>query len=58
MQEYIGKFFDKVSDPRSSRNQLHDFMMLIGTSLLAMLSGIDRSKFMNEILTNYYMNQL
>lgn len=41
MQEYIGKFFDKVSDPRSSRNQLHDFMMLIGTSLLSMLSGIE-----------------
>ncbi len=35
------KCFEKIQDPRSERNQKHPFMMLIGTSLLASLAGID-----------------
>jgi predicted transposase YbfD/YdcC len=35
------KYFENVSDPRSFRNQKHPFNTIIGTSLLASLSGID-----------------
>lgn len=35
------EYFENVSDPRSIRNQRHPFSMLIGTSLLASLAGID-----------------
>jgi predicted transposase YbfD/YdcC len=35
------KYFENVEDPRSSRNQKHPVMMLIGTTLLASLAGID-----------------
>lgn len=48
MEEHIGKFFDEVSDPRSSRNQRHKFTTLIGTSLLAMLSGVDSFSGMHD----------
>lgn len=34
-------YFAQLPDPRSPRNQKHPFMMLIGTSLLASLAGID-----------------
>ncbi len=33
MQEYIGKFFEKVNDPRSPRNQRHNFITLVGSKL-------------------------
>lgn len=35
------KYFENIQDPRSIRNQKHPVMMLIGTTLLASLSGID-----------------
>lgn len=35
------KYFETIQDPRSIRNQKHPFMTIIGTSLLASLSGID-----------------
>ena len=35
------KHFKNIQDPRSIRNQKHPVMMLIGTTLLASLSGID-----------------
>jgi len=35
------KYFEMIEDPRSVRNQRHQFMTLIGTSLLASLCGID-----------------
>lgn len=41
MSIQLGDYFSKVEDPRSLRNQKHPFMMLIGTTLLAFLSGID-----------------
>ena len=40
MQEAL-KYFEKIDDPRSIRNQKHPLIMLIGTSLLASLGGID-----------------
>lgn len=48
MQEYIGKFFNKVIDPRSSRNQRHNFITLIGTGLLSMLSGVESFSGMQD----------
>ena len=39
--EQLLSFFEDVKDPRSNRNQKHPFKMLIGTSLLATLGGID-----------------
>ena len=41
MKEALSSYFSNVSDPRSMRNQRHPFITLIGTSLLAALSGID-----------------
>lgn len=35
------KYFKNIQDPRSIRNQKHSVMMLIGTTLLASLAGID-----------------
>lgn len=40
MVGFMGYFSD-ISDPRSKRNQRHDLEMLIGTTLLAAMSGID-----------------
>ncbi len=40
MQEAL-KYFSDIDDPRSQRNQKHPFMMIIGTTLLASLAGID-----------------
>jgi predicted transposase YbfD/YdcC len=48
MEEYIGKFFNTVSDPRSNRNQRYNLTTLIGTSLLAMLSGVDSFSGMQD----------
>lgn len=42
MQEAL-KYFEKVEDPRSIRNQRHPFMTLTGTTLLGSLAGIDSS---------------
>jgi predicted transposase YbfD/YdcC len=41
MQEIFSNFFSKVEDPRSWKNQIHDFIAIIGTSFCAVLSGID-----------------
>ena len=35
------KYFADIDDPRSPRNQRHPLFMLIGTTLLASLAGID-----------------
>lgn len=35
------KYFSDIDDPRSLRNQKHSLVTLIGTTLLASLSGID-----------------
>jgi predicted transposase YbfD/YdcC len=40
MQETL-KYFSDIDDPRSLRNQKHPLIMLIGTTLLASLAGID-----------------
>lgn len=41
MEDTLGKYFSSLEDPRSLRNQRHPFITLVGTSLLAALSGID-----------------
>lgn len=41
MKETIATYFSNLEDPRSLRNQKHSLISLIGTSLLAALSGID-----------------
>jgi predicted transposase YbfD/YdcC len=53
VEEYIGKFFDNVSDPRSTRNQKYKFTTLIGTSLLAMLSGIESFSGMQDFVDSH-----
>lgn len=40
MQEAL-KYFSDIDDPRSSRNQKHPLITLIGTTLLASIAGID-----------------
>lgn len=41
MKKELANYFTNVEDPRSTRNQKHPFITLIGTTLLAGLSGID-----------------
>lgn len=41
MKEQLKPYFTDVKDPRSVRNQKHPFLTLIGTTLLACLSGQD-----------------
>jgi predicted transposase YbfD/YdcC len=41
MKDLIFPHFEKVEDPRSTRNQRHNFITLIGTTFLSALSGID-----------------
>jgi len=41
MKDTISSYFGGLDDPRSARNQRHPLITLIGTSLLAALSGID-----------------
>ena len=41
MKEILSSYFENLEDPRSLRNQRHPLITLIGTSLLAALSGID-----------------
>jgi predicted transposase YbfD/YdcC len=41
MNDILRPHFSKIEDPRSVRNQRHNFMTLIGTTFLAALSGID-----------------
>lgn len=41
MKDLFHTYFSKVEDPRSIRNQRHNFITLIGTTFLSALSGID-----------------
>jgi predicted transposase YbfD/YdcC len=41
MKEVFLEYFRDIDDPRSLRNQHHPFITLVGTTLLAALSGID-----------------
>jgi hypothetical protein len=41
MKERLSSYFESLEDPRSFRNQRHPLITLIGTNLLAVLSGID-----------------
>ncbi|QQR53695.1 ISAs1 family transposase [bacterium] len=41
MQKSLLEYFEEIKDPRSDRNKKHPLEMLIGTTLLAFLCGID-----------------
>lgn len=41
MKNEISKIFEKVTDPRSNRNQRHPLVSIIGISLLGAIGGID-----------------
>ena len=41
MKETPAIYFESLEDPRALRNQRHPLIIIIGTSLLAALSGID-----------------
>ena len=41
MKDIFAYYFREIDDPRSARNQRHSLTTLIGTTLLAVLSGID-----------------
>jgi predicted transposase YbfD/YdcC len=41
VSEVFFEFFSEIDDPRSWKNQIHDFIALIGTTFCAILSGFD-----------------
>lgn len=41
MEQNLSSYFSNVEDPRGVRNRKHMFITLVGTTLLAYLSGID-----------------
>lgn len=57
MKEALSSYFSNVSDPRSMRNQRHPFITIIGTSLLAVLSGIDSFSGM-QIFVEAHLEEL
>ena len=54
MEEILGHYFKDVDDPRSLRNQRHSLMALIGTTLLAVLSGIDSFSGMQDFVEMHF----
>ena len=54
MEEVLGHYFKDVDDPRSLRNQRHSLMTLIGTTLLAVLSGIDSFSGMQDFVEMHF----
>ena len=49
-------FFTDVQDPRSNRNQKHPLKTLIGTTLLASLSGIDSFSGFSDFTESHFNN--
>ena len=54
MEEVLGNYFKNVDDPRSLRNQRHSFMTFIGTTLLAVLSGIDSFRGIQDFVEMHF----
>jgi hypothetical protein len=54
MQTPISAFFENISDPRSSRNQKHNFLSIICTTILAVLSGIDSFLGIQEFVEAHF----
>lgn len=50
------KYFSDIDDPRSLRNQKHPLITLIGTTLLASLSGIDSFSGFADFIEAHYEN--
>lgn len=57
MKDTIATYFANLEDPRSLRNQRHPLITLIGTSLLAALSGIDSFSGIQDFV-DMHMNEL
>lgn len=57
MSKTIGHYFSELTDPRSLRNQKHPLEMLVGTSLLAALCGIDSFSGIQDFV-EMHMDQL
>jgi len=54
MKKFISTHFSEVDDPRSSRNQLHNFITLIGTTFCALLSGIDSFSGIQDFVESHF----
>lgn len=55
MQEIFEQYFKRVADPRSIRNQRYPFITLVGTTLLAVLSGIDSFSGIQDFVEMHFM---
>ena len=53
MKEQFSKYFINISDPRSERNQKHPIISLIGTTFLAVLSGINSFSGIEDFVEVY-----
>ncbi len=54
MQNSISSHLSSIDDPRSFRNQRHPLVMLIGTSLLAALAGIDSFSGIHDFVAMHF----
>jgi predicted transposase YbfD/YdcC len=54
MQKIFSSAFQEMDDPRSSRNQRHSFITLVGTSFLAALAGIDSFSGIQDFVEAHY----
>lgn len=54
MKDTISHYFEALEDPRAMRNQRHPLVTLIGTSLLACLSGIDSFSGMQDYVDMHF----
>ncbi|MDR0633120.1 MAG: transposase family protein [Holosporales bacterium] len=54
MQKHLSAFFVNVPDPRSNRNQKHNFLAIIGTAILAVLSGVDSFLGIQEFVESHF----
>ena len=53
MKDRFSKYFINISDPRSERNQKHPIISLIGTTFLAVLSGINSFSGIEDFVEVY-----
>jgi predicted transposase YbfD/YdcC len=51
---FFFNIFSNIDDPRSCRNQVHNFITLIGTSFCAVLSGIDSFSGIEDFVEIHY----
>ena len=54
MQDKFAQYFKDVEDPRSTRNQHHPLITLIGTTFLSFLSGIDSFSGIQDFVESHF----